>query len=527
MKHALSLIGAIVVGFIVGTIAATVVMLAIALVGPAPSPALQSAIKLVGGLAGAGLGLLRWSLRSAPLTSDVHGTARFASQKEAQRLLGGDGLLVGRGVKGELLRYGGPAHLLTIAPTRSGKGVGAIIPNLLTADRSVLCIDPKGENARIAARARRRLGPGFVLDPFEVSGEPGAAFNPLAGLRDDSLDLAEDAALIAEALVYDPPRQVSDAHWNEEAKALLAGVILHVVSTCAANERNLVKVRALLTDAPQAFQRLLLTMQSSGAAGGLVARAANRHLAKSERETAGVLSSAHRHTHFLDSPRIARVLSRSDFKFADLKSKLASVFLVLPPDWLATHARWMRLMVVQAISALARTPSTPWSQRRPVLLMLDEFAALGRLEPVERAFGLMAGYGLQLWAILQDLHQLKAAYGEAAGTFLSNAGLIQVFNVADVDTATWVSRSLGAATQVFTTTGQSTSRSARQLFATHGHSTHAHVTRRDLMTPDEVMRLRPDHLLLLQPGSAPVIAQKLRYYADPEFRGMADAQARS
>jgi type IV secretion system protein VirD4 len=527
MKAGLRLLGAIILGLVAGGIAATVIMLAMVLVGHEPSPGLQGTIKLIGELGGAGLGVLRWSRRAAALTSDVHGTARFGRDDEARRELGGaEGLLVGRAATGWLMRYAGPAHLLTIAPTRSGKGVGAIIPNLLTADRSVLCIDPKGENARLAARARRRIGPVFVLDPFEISGEPCAAFNPLAGLQADGLDLAEDAALIAEALVYDPPRQIGEAHWNEEAKALVAGVILHVVTALEPDERNLTTVRALLTTTPQAFQRLLLTMQASTAAGGLVARAANRHLAKSEREAAGVLSSAQRHTHFLDSPRMAKVLARSDFDFADLKTTLTSVFLVLPPDRLATHARWLRLMVVLAVNALARAPSTPWVLRRPVLLMLDEFAALGRLEPVERAFGLMAGYGLQLWAILQDLHQLKAAYGEAAGTFLSNAGLIQVFNVADIDTATWVSRSLGAATEVFTTAGESTSRSARDLFATRGHSTHVHLTRRDLMTPDEVMRMSADHLLLLRPGSPPVIARKLRYYADPEFRGLTDAQAR-
>jgi type IV secretion system protein VirD4 len=135
-------------------------------------------------------------------------------------------------------------------------------------------------------------------------------------------------------------------------------------------------------------------MQDSPAAGGLVARAANRHLVKSDREASGVLSSAQRHTHFLDSPRMTAVMRRSDFAFAALKEQTATVFLVLPPDRISTYSRWLRLMVAQAMTELARSSAQPPA---PVLFLLDEFAALGRLEPVERAMGLMAGYGVQLW----------------------------------------------------------------------------------------------------------------------------------
>jgi type IV secretion system protein VirD4 len=413
--------------------------------------------------AGNALGMLvafgKWGRRAAAAApSSVHGSARWSNAREIRAALGGaDGLIVGRenAKSGQLLRYAGPQHLITIAPTRSGKGVGAIIPNLLTADRSVLCVDPKGENARIAVHARRRFGPVHVLDPFGVSGVAGSAFNPLDGLDEDSPDLAEDAALLADALVYDPPGQVGDAHWNEEAKALIAGVILYVACHEAPHQRTLMTVRDLLTSAPDAFAATLEVMQKSTCARGLVARAANRYLGKAGREAASVLSSAQRHTHFLDSGRIGAVLERSDFRFEDLKDRVCTVFLVLPPDRLGTHSRWLRLLVAQAIGALARSTARP---ARPVLLLLNEFAALGRLEPVERAFGLMAGYGLQLWPILQDLHQLRSVYGERAGTFMSNAGLIQVFNVGEVETASWVSKSIGSTTMAFQTSGSSVSR---------------------------------------------------------------------
>lgn len=470
----------------------------------------------------------RWTKLPAP---DAFGSARFMAPDRLRALLAGKGsagLIVGREPRrnGRLLRYAGEAHLITLAPTRSGKGVGAVIPNLLDLDRSVLCIDPKGENARVTARRRRLFGPVYVLDPFEVSGQLSAAYNPLDAIDPTSPDIAEDAAGLADALVVDPPG-VSEPHWNEEAKALLAGLILHVVTAEEPYCCTLSTLRELITLSPDQFRALLTRMQASPAAGGLVARAANRHLAKSDREASGVLSAAQRHTHFLDSPRMGRVMARSDFGFADLKRGTATVYLVLPPDRLDAYGRWLRLMVAQAVTAMARSPARPPS---PVLFLLDEFTALGRLEPVERAMGLMAGYGLQLWPILQDLHQLKSTYGERAGTFLANAGVTQVFNVNDSDTAAWVSKGLGDATEVYETSSASTSSKAgdwlgAQRSTSAGTSTH--LARRALLTPDEVRRLPADRAILFVAGEAPVVARKVVYYADPEFRGLYDRPDRT
>ena len=508
-------------GYLIGSMVGRLVLIPVAAVTHV-GHGLQTGLSVAAGLLGifSAVGYWRAKFGEFQIGGGVHGSAHFANAAQVKTSLGGAaGLIVGRENRkgGQLLRYAGQAHLLTIAPTRSGKGVGAIIPNLLTADRSVFCIDPKGENARITARARSRFGPVYVLDPFGVSGQPSAAFNPLAGLDPDSLDLAEDAALLADALVHDPPGQVGEAHWNEEAKALISGLILYVVCEEPAATRTLATVRELLTLSPADFAATLAIMQESASAGGLVRRAANRHLGKSEREASGVLSSAQRHTHFLDSARVNQTMAISDFRFPDLKETKATVFLVLPPERLDAYSRWLRLMVAQAIHDLARSPARPAA---PVLFLLDEFATLGRLEPVERAFGLMAGYGLQLWPILQDMHQLWGAYGKKAGTFVSNAGLVQIFNVADVETASWVSKSIGATTMSYQTTGTSTSRGGMQLFETKSTSTTAHLSRRELMTPDEIMRLDSGLEILLRQGAAPAIAAKVRYYDGPEFRGL-------
>src|SRR3954469_25813870 len=155
------------------------------------------------------------------------------------------------------------------------------------------------------------------------------------------------------------------ARSNEEAKALLTGLILFVVTHEPPQRRTLATVRELVTLAPDAFADLMERMQDSTAANGLVARAANRHCGKSDREAAGVLSSAQRHTHFLDSPRMAAVTARSDFAFADLKAQTATVFLVLPPDRLDAYSRWLRLLVAQAITDMATSMTVAFSDRAP------------------------------------------------------------------------------------------------------------------------------------------------------------------
>ena len=460
---------------------------------------------------------------------ESHGSARFASKKERAGFVGGDGLLIGRDLDtGKLLRYDGPAHLLTLAPTRAGKGVGTVIPNLLKAERSVLVIDPKGENARIAGAARERFGTVHVLDPFGVTGLPGSAYNPLGQLTAESPDLGEDAASLAEALVMDPPGQVSEAHWNEEAKALLGGLIMFAVAHEDAGRKTLASVREYLTLPPEKFHALLELMQESDAAAGLIARAANRFLGKSDKEAASVLSSAQRHTHFLDSPRITAATARSDFQFRDLRHRITSVFLVLPPNRLDAYSRWLRLLVSQALQDIARdaevpaTPARPQNApeasqgaserlKAPALFLLDEFAALGRLEAVERAMGLMAGYGLQLWPILQDMSQLRDLYGARANTFVANAGVLQTFGVNDFETAKWLSQMIGRETASYTTESHKPGDPAATTY---------NVTARDLMTPDEIMRI-PAHVQLLRLQGKPVmLAKKLRYFADAEFEGL-------
>ena len=284
---------------------------------------------------------------------------------------------------------------------------------------------------------------------------------------------------------------------------MITGLILHCVTSEPPENRNLGRVRSYLTLPPDGTEALLAAMQASTAAGGLVERAANRRLQQNEREAASVLSTAQRHTHFLDSQRVAAVLSRSDFTFRDAARECGSVFLILPPDRIHAYARWLRLLTGRAIAELIQDAEP----RKPVLMLLDECAALGRMKPIEQAQGLAAGYGAQVWTIFQDLHQLRSAYGRAAETFLSNAGIVQAFNVNDIDTARWVSATLGMRT---VPVPGATNRGSSGL------------TGRALLTPDEVMSMDPDRMLVLPQEGRPVLARKPCYYADPEFAGLFD-----
>jgi len=208
------------------------------------------------------------------------------------------------------------------------------------------------------------------------------------------------------------------------------------------------------------------------------------------------------------------------------------VFLVLPPNRMDAYSRWLRLLVSQALQDIARdaesatqpsgaspalsgAPTAPVSAtgrlKAPTLFLLDEFAALGRLEAVERAMGLMAGYGLQLWPILQDMSQLRDLYGERAGTFIANAGVQQVFGVNDFETAKWLSQMIGQETTGFQT--DSYKPGDNPSFSNN-------LTGRDLLTPDEIMQMPPGLQLLRVQGQPSALAQKLRYYADPDFKGL-------
>ncbi len=462
---------------------------------------------------------MTWRRRRRLAPSDSHGSAHWGDGT-ALRLP--RGLLLGRQGR-ELLRVGGEGHVLTVAPTRSGKGVSAVIPNLLDYPGSVLVTDPKGENYAVTARWRRDelKTPVYAFDPFGVAeGDAAATYNPLDLIDAASAEAVDDARLIADMLVLPGAREGEQAFWNEEARGVLTGLILHVAASSPAEHRTLTQVRALLTLAPEPFNELLEEMQGTQAAGGLIARAAARILQKADRERSGVLSTAQSHTHFLDSPRMARVLERSTVDLSVLKREAVSVYLILPTDRMDAYARWLRLMIGCALLAMARTRGQP---KERVLFLLDEFAHLGRMHPVQRDIGLAGGFGVTFWLIVQDLSQLKSTYGETWLTFLANIGVLQAFGINDWDTAEYLSKMTGEATihveSEHHSRGVSRGPHAQRQIGTG--RTQSQQGRR-LLLADEVRRLSREAELLFVKGDPPLLVERLNYLHDREFQGRAD-----
>ncbi len=473
------------------------------------------AITTVAALGGTWAVIAAWRRRRGPSQSAAHGSARWGT---GEALAGERGLLLGRSDR-HVLRLDGQGHVLTVAPTRSGKGVSCVIPNLLDYPGSVLVTDPKGENYAVTARWRRAQGHVVhALDPFDVV-RGTASYNPMQLINPASPDVADDARLLADMLILPEGREGEQAFWNEEARALLTGLILHVAASAPPEARTLTYVRMLLTLAPQSAQQLLVDMGRSEACHGLVARAAARLLQKAERERSGVVSTAQSHTHFLDSPRMARALGTSSLDFGSLKRERVAVYLILPAEWLDSYARWLRLMIACGLLAISRTRGQPEER---VLFLLDEFAHLRRMHPVQRDIGLAGGYGVRFWLVLQDLSQLRSTYSETWPTFLANADVLQAFGTNDWDTAEYLSKMTGETTVRVT----SENRSAGVSRGLHPHRQYGTAissaeSGRRLLLADEVRRLTGEWELLFVKGSDPLLVRRLNYLTDPGFAARA------
>ncbi len=361
-------------------------------------------------------------------------------------------------------------HAITIAGSRTGKGRAAIIPNMLRYQGSVLAIDPKGELALATAAVRaNKLGQRVVVvDPFgttnDEQGRPKlpenyySGFNPVALMRPKSM--IEDAMLMTDALVLPG---AGDPHWDESARTIIEGVILEVATADRfEGRRNLVKVRDLLAEGESRDDPAVAAFFEAGdgeevtgmevleacmreSKEGAVRRAAADFFERPDRERDSVLSTARRHLRPLAFPEIAASLSGAGFDLADLKRSAMTVYLCLPGRHMGPCGRWLRLFVNLALQAM-ETTKVPPAAGCPVLFVLDEFAALGHMRQIEDAAGQIAGYGVKLWPILQDLGQLKALYKERWETFMGNAGILQFFGNNDLTTLEWISKRLGSTT---------------------------------------------------------------------------------
>jgi type IV secretion system protein VirD4 len=462
------------------------------------------------------IGMSVWRARQSKLVT-TYGSARWAEFAEIRkaRLNGPAGVFLGR--KGhDYLRHDGPEHVMAFAPTRSGKGVGLVVPTLLTWFGSAVVHDIKGENWQLTAGWRARFSHCLLFNPTDAR---SAAYNPLLEVRLGAHEV-RDVQNIADILVDPEGALERRNHWEKTSHALLVGAILHVLY--AGSDKTLRGVANFLSDPACPFEVTLRRMMATKHLGDVphpvVASAAREVLNKSDNERSGVLSTAMSFLGLYRDPTVAQVTSRCDWRIADLISAEhpVSLYLVVPPSDISRTKPLIRLILNQIGRRLTESldGSDGIARKHSLLLMLDEFPALGRLDFFESALAFMAGYGLRAFLIAQSLNQIDKASGPNH-SILDNCHVRIAFATNDERTAKRISEMLGTATELRAQRNYAGHRLAPWL----GHlMVSRQETARPLLTPGEVMQLPPDDAVVMVSGHPPIRARKLRYYSDANFR---------
>lgn len=458
----------------------------------------------------------------------VHGSAAWSPDRALQDL--GDarqrGVVLGTS-SSFMASHNGPEHIVLSAPTRSGKGVGVVIPTLLVWPASVICTDMKAENWERTAGFRSKFTHCVYFNPTDPK---SAAYNPLLDVRPGLLEV-RDVQNIADILV-DPDGDGYRDHWTETAHTLLVGAVLHVLYS--GSRKSLRGVLDALTDPSypdvEMFERMLVTIHDPlgergwcAAADGrptrthpVVAAAAQMMLNKSPNERSGVLSTATRFLSLYLDEIVASNTDSSDFSALDLMEaeKPVSLYLVIPPSDLSRTRGLFRLVLNLICRRLTESLSPPGTRHR-LLMLLDEFPAYGRLEFFESNLAFLAGYGIKCVLVIQSPHQLERYYGRNH-SLLDNAHIRIFFTPNDPATCELVSRMLGTTTVVQKHRNFSGNRFAAWL----GHeSVVQHEIGRPLMTPGEVSVMPDDECIVFVGGQSPFRLKKLRYY---EHRGFTE-----
>jgi len=495
------------------------------------------------------LAILRSKRRSE---TGSYGTARWANRKELE----GVGLLGDRGVilaqtndavfrsvvkndpKGditvqwlmqkhgrELLRHHGPEHVFCFAPTRSGKGVGLVIPTLLSWTGSCVVYDIKKENWAATAGWRRSFS--HCLR-FEPTSSGSVRFNPLLEIRRGLYEV-RDAQNIADILV-DPEGSLERRdHWDKTAHTIFVGAILHILY--AEPDKSIAGLVRFLSDPERSIEETLQYMLNTNHLGDgphpVVASCAREALNKSPNELSGVISTAMTFLGLFRDPIIAENTAVSDFHVEDLMNseRPVSLYIVVPPSDIDRTKPLIRLILNQMGRRLTEKMSFGHEKstahqsvsRHRMLLMLDEFPSLGRLSFFETELAYLAGYGIKCFMIAQSLNQIEKAYGQN-NSILDNSHVRVTYGALDERTAKRISDLLGQATEKRRQLNFAGSRLSPWL----GHVMESEQeSPRPLLTPGEILQLPGDDALLIVGGIPPYRAKKVMYYQDDRFKNRA------
>jgi type IV secretion system protein VirD4 len=448
--------------------------------------------------------------------------------------------------------YEGERHAILFGPSGTGKGTRFLMVNLLSDcldDRSIIVIDPKGELAAVTALHRHKLQTPDgkkhqvrILDPFgklheTVKDSPAhrelvasgltksVGFNPLEALEPQSANFYDDAAGIGEALIK---IEGSEPHWSESAQGLVTGLVMweKLRSTGKATLEN---VRELLTideyesvmDADnRPYRKLVRGLRLTAAqmvkhGGSQIASLAGRFASETD-EIASIRSTADTQTRWILSRPMQADLTKSGIDFSELKRTPTTVYVILPAERLRTHGVWLRLVIVSALRALY----APRGLR--TVMLIDEMAALGYLGPLEDAFGLVRGYGVQIAGFLQDLGQLKALYSERWESFLANSGVVQGLTPNDLTTAEWMSKRSGDTTVLGANKSEGSAMSGGR--PSRSENVGMQEVGRPLFFPHDLFQFKPGEGLLWIAGSG--LGHSIKFRAEPYF-DLAQCKARA
>jgi type IV secretion system protein VirD4 len=505
------------------------------------------------------------SVRANPF---LHGSARWATRKDIEdagllvsgrsilkrlpwRAAGaaeGAGVYVGgwqdeRG-RFHYLRHSGPEHVLTYAPTRSGKGVGLVVPTLLSWPDSAVVTDLKGELWALTSGWRKQHAGSKVLKFEPAALEGGVRWNPLDEIRLGSEHETGDVQNLV-TLIVDPDGKGMNSHWQKTAFALLCGVVLHALYK-ARNEgetASLNTVDAMLAnpdrDVAELWMEMVTYLHADGINNRIVSSAARDMLDRPEEEAGSVLSTAKSYLALYRDPVVAKNISRSDFKVKDLmhRTEPVTLYIVTQPNDKARLRPLVRILVNMVVRLLA--DRMHFEGGRPVahyryrlLMMLDEFPSLGKLEILQESLAFLAGYGIKCYLICQDINQLKSresGYGPDE-SITSNCHVQNAYPPNRIETAEHLSRLTGQTTIVkeqVTVSGRRTAGLLGQVSRT------LQEVQRPLLTPDECLRMpgprkssngdieQAGDMVIYVAGYPAIYGKQPLYFKDPIFAARA------